>query len=162
MKSCWSRPREVISALRSLHGFTERRIFLTVVLMAPWLRLVMRLPLSSVSTVMIRPVGGGGSGRTIAPARVAEIVALAQRTGYPIVRRGCLTRGLSLLWLLRRRGIDVTLAFGIGGPKDEDQGHCWLVRDGEPYLEREEPNGRFVEVLRLADPQAPNLRSRAV
>jgi hypothetical protein len=56
---------------------------------------------------------------------------------------------VSLLWILRGRGVDVELAFGIGGPNDEHQGHCWLVRDGEPYLEAEQFGGRFVELYRI-------------
>jgi hypothetical protein len=39
--------------------------------------------------------------------------------------------------------------FGIGGPEDEFQGHCWLVREGKPYLERRPFGDRFIEQFRI-------------
>src|SRR4051794_41379165 len=45
---------------------------------------------------------------------------LAQRidgvlaAGHPLVRPGCLTRGVTHYWFLRRAGMDVRLQFGVG------------------------------------------------
>jgi hypothetical protein len=63
--------------------------------------------------------------------------------GRPVVRPGCLTRGVTLYYFLRRAGVDVRLQFGIGEVDGSYQGHCWLVRDGEPYLERVDPRPLF-------------------
>ena len=78
------------------------------------------------------------------------IGALAPRVGHPFVRGGCLTRGVTLFWFLRRAGVDVELCFGLD-PADGDgtDGHCWLVRDGQPFLERADPRPRFAEIFRL-------------
>jgi hypothetical protein len=67
------------------------------------------------------------------------------------VRTGCLTRGVTLFWFLRRTGLDVELRFGLevdehGASKD---GHCWLALDGEPFLEKVDPRPRFAELYRL-------------
>ena len=65
--------------------------------------------------------------------------------GAPLVRPGCLTRGLTHYFFLRRAGADVRLQYGIGTVDGHTEGHCWLVRDGAPYLEREDPREHFVE-----------------
>jgi hypothetical protein len=85
-------------------------------------------------------------------ARADAVLEAANRvleSGRPFVRSGCLTRGLTLFYFLRRAGMDVSLEFGIGQVEGEPVGHCWLVKDGEPYLEKEDPRPVFTEVCRL-------------
>ena len=65
--------------------------------------------------------------------------------GAPLVRPGCLTRGLTHYFFLRRAGADVRLQYGIGTVDGRTEGHCWLVRNGSPYLEREDPREHFTE-----------------
>jgi transglutaminase superfamily protein len=67
-----------------------------------------------------------------------------------LVRRSCLTRGVTRYWFLRRAGLDVALCFGMGHPTGDPAGHCWIVRDGEPYLEPVDPRPIFVETYRVA------------
>lgn len=69
--------------------------------------------------------------------------------GAPVVRPGCLTRGLTHYYFLRRAGADVRLKYGIGSVEGRMEGHCWLVRDGEPYLEAKDPREHFVETHSL-------------
>jgi hypothetical protein len=77
-------------------------------------------------------------------------MTLAPRIARPLVRTGCLTRGITLFWFLRRSGLDVELRFGIdAGDTDPVDGHCWLTLGGEPYLERRDPRPRFSELYRL-------------
>jgi hypothetical protein len=78
-------------------------------------------------------------------AWLAENVDPILAAGRPWVRPGCLTRGLTHYYFLRRAGADVRLAYGIGEIDGRTEGHCWLVRDGEPWLEREDPRAHFVE-----------------
>jgi hypothetical protein len=69
-----------------------------------------------------------------------------------MVRTGCLTRGVTLFWYLRRAGLDVELRFGVDPAEQsggEADGHCWLALDGEPFLERVDPRTRFTELYRL-------------
>ena len=81
--------------------------------------------------------------------RVRDALDRVIRSGRPFVRPGCLTRGLTLYLFLRRAGIDVALSFGIGRPDARFAGHCWLVRDGEPFLERRDPRGVFAEMYSI-------------
>lgn len=78
-------------------------------------------------------------------ARIERVLA----AGFPLVRPGCLTRGVTLYYFLRRAGMDVRLVFGIGQPVADYEGHCWLVRDGEPYLERRDPRNVFRELYAI-------------
>jgi hypothetical protein len=79
--------------------------------------------------------------------RVDQVI----RWGQPLVRPGCLTRGITGYYFLRRAGLDVALCFGIGPVRDPvAAGHCWLVLDGEPVLEAADPRLAFTEVVRLS------------
>ena len=88
--------------------------------------------------------------------RVEEIVNAVDRAfRFHPVERTCLTRGVPLCYLLRRSGFDVALAFGVGAEAGDWAGHCWLVRDGRPFLERVDPAPHFAELLTIpsaADP----------
>jgi len=74
------------------------------------------------------------------------------RAGRPLVRPGCLTRGLTHYWFLRRAGFPVSLRFGVGElgeMEDRLDGHCWLVLDGEPLAERRDPRLLYTETWRI-------------
>ena len=93
------------------------------------------------------------------PARQAWLAGNVDRilaAGRPVVRPGCLTRGLTHYYFLRRAGADVQLRYGLATPIGDTDGHCWLVKDGEPFLERADPRELYVETYRL-----PRARSRA-
>jgi Transglutaminase-like superfamily len=81
---------------------------------------------------------------------LARRIAALLAAGRPFVRSGCLTRGLTLYYFLRRAGADVCLLFGMGKMGEEIAGHCWLVFAGEPLLEKEDPRPLFVETWRIA------------
>jgi transglutaminase superfamily protein len=84
-----------------------------------------------------------------------QLRALARRVdglllrGRPLVRPGCLTRGVTLYWFLRRAGADVRLVFGMGHVDGAPAGHCWLVHDGRPFLEKVDPRPLFAELYRI-------------
>lgn len=71
------------------------------------------------------------------------------RAGWPLVRRGCLVRGITRYRFLRRAGFDVSLRFGIGEVNGRFEGHCWLVRDGRPFLEKRDPCEVYTEIWRI-------------
>jgi len=86
--------------------------------------------------------------------RIAQCVDdLLQRSPY-LVRRGCLTRGITLYFFLCRAGLDVDLHFGVGEVKGAIEGHCWLEMDGEPFLEATDPRPLFSSVY-CVRPQTP-------
>ena len=77
-------------------------------------------------------------------AAIPHLVDVCIAAFQPIVRPGCLTRGITSYALLRRAGLDVSLVFGMGRTDDRDEGHCWLSRDGVPWLEKVDPHDHFV------------------
>jgi hypothetical protein len=90
--------------------------------------------------------------RRATPEELASLAAaiddsLARAPGF--VRRGCLTRGVTLYFFLRRAGADVALVFGMGKHGGAYAGHCWLVKDGEPYLEPKDPRELFAEMYAI-------------
>ena len=93
------------------------------------------------------PAADPGQLVEVAGRRVDQVV----RRGRPLVRPGCLTRGVTGYYILRRAGVDVALCFGIGLVHGVGTaGHCWLVLDGEPVLEMVDPRSAFAELARLS------------
>jgi hypothetical protein len=82
--------------------------------------------------------------------QITEYVEMAIRKGRPLVRPGCLTRGVTRYYFFRRDGMDVSLCFGMGQVKEEFVGHCWLVKDGVPFLERRDPRPLYEEMYRIS------------
>ncbi len=124
---------------------------LTVLAVAAPLLVRMGLPRLQRWTEPRRPPSAPGGGQA---DRVAEqygrwVDAIIRR-GHPLVRPGCLTRGITLYYALRRVGLDVALCFGVGPDEGAMAGHCWLVLDGRPLLERVDPHSKFTEVVRVS------------
>ena len=131
--------------------FSDVVLFLQIAAFAATVPYLLRLRLSTVASML-------EWGR---PVRITEVqqrdvgkitryVELAIRRGQPMVRPGCLTRGLTRYYFLRRAGMDVGLCFGMGRLEDGFMGHCWLVKTGEPFLEMEDPRPLYVEVYRIS------------
>ena len=75
---------------------------------------------------------------------------MAIRAGRPLVRPGCLTRGVTRYYFFRRDGMDVSLCFGMGKFDEEFVGHCWLVKDGVPFMEPRDPRPLYTEMYRIS------------
>jgi hypothetical protein len=84
-----------------------------------------------------------------AAAALARRIDRWLRAGWPLVRRGCLTRGVTQYRFLRRAGFDISLRFGLGEVNGKFEGHCWLVRDGQPFLEKRDPRPIYTETWRI-------------
>ena len=111
--------------------------------------LLLRLPLPRLSALVSRPLKQRATPQTEIE-RLNRLVALAPRVAHPLVRPGCLTRGMTLYWFLRRAGLDVELRFGLDpGDGRAAGGHCWIALDGMPYLEKIDPRPLFPEIYRL-------------
>ncbi len=86
-----------------------------------------------------------------------------RQAGRPLVRSGCLVRGITLYRFLRRAGAPVTLHFGMalgkgpgaridgetGEPGDGFAGHCWVELAGQPFGEPRDPRPIYAEMLRF-------------
>jgi hypothetical protein len=111
--------------------------------------LLMRLPLHRVRQLIEpgrAPVQRCDARRL---AHLLELIDLGLAALRPLHRPTCLTRGVTRYYFLRRAGADVALAFGMSQVPDLG-GHCWLVHDGQPYLEARDPRPVFAEVYRIS------------
>jgi hypothetical protein len=119
-----------------------------VLTVAAFVPVLMRLPLHRVGDI-VAPAGPRRGRNAQDPLELASLILWLLRAGRPLVRRGCLTRGVTLYYFLSRAGVDVELVFGVGMREDGADGHCWLVRQGEPFLETEDPRPLFSELYRI-------------
>jgi Transglutaminase-like superfamily len=69
-------------------------------------------------------------------AMTAHMVNAADR--YGLVHPSCLTKSLTLWWLLGRQGISSRLRIGIRKEKEKFEAHAWVERDGAAV---NEPDG---------------------
>ena len=138
-----------VRAVGELGDAREAFLFVRVGVFAAAVPLIMRLPLPRVAALVTRPTRRR-SPSTREVEQLERLIALAPRVAPPLVRTGCLTRGVTLYWFLRRRGLDVELRFGLDPDQNDcTQGHCWLSLHDEPFLEKVDPRPRFAELYRL-------------
>jgi hypothetical protein len=135
-------------ALRELRSLREALLFAYLVAFAAAVPLLLRFPLPRMAALVTHPVRARGASEDEA-ARLWRLMELAVQFGYPLVRPGCLTRGVTLFWFMRRAGVDVELRFGLDpAVRELTEAHCWLARSGEPYGEKVDV-ARFTELYRL-------------
>lgn len=90
------------------------------------------------------------------PAPLVRRIDRLLRLGWPLVRRGCLVRGMTLYRFLREAGYEVSLCFGMGKPEGQPEGdsdftgHCWIELDGQPLAEKRDPRPIYTETFRIA------------
>ncbi|MFI5092452.1 MAG: lasso peptide biosynthesis B2 protein [Candidatus Acidiferrum sp.] len=122
-------------------------LFFQVLLFAAAVPFLLRLKISRVQT-LLEPRTPSSAHRNRVEL-INEYVEMAIRVGRPLVRPGCLTRGVTRYFFLRRNGLDVSLCFGMGQDNEEFVGHCWLVKDGVPFLEPRDPRPLYAEMYRI-------------
>jgi transglutaminase superfamily protein len=128
----------------------ERLFALRVVTFAAVIPLLMRLPIDQAAR-WIEP-----SGRRAPEPSSQDVFALVASVdrwlaqSRPLVRSGCIIRGVTLYRFLRRAGAHVSLRFGIGLVDGAIAAHCWIVYRGEPLAERRDPRGLFTEMWVIA------------
>ena len=121
------------------------------VVLASLLARLMPLPLAHrlVSTrVRTGPHGPSAD----VPARLARAIDRLLRLDVFMYRRSCWRRALVLHRFLALHGIDSRVNFGLKRTTGELQGHAWLERDGQPFLE--DDAGAYVVTFSLPRPPA--------
>jgi hypothetical protein len=127
-------------------------LFSQIFLFAAGVRLLLRFELPKLGR-WLEPGAAPPSPDPKQIKKITDYVEAAIAMGSPLVRNSCLTRGVTRYYFFRRAGLDVQLHFGMGQVKRGYAGHCWLVKDGEPFLEKEDPRPRFNSIYRFsADP----------
>ncbi len=111
-------------------------------------RLLVRLPLPRLAALLERVPPSAARHRLPARLLVEHVDAVFAR-GLPFIRRGCLQRGLTLFYFLRRSGHPVSLCFGFGAPRAAYAGHCWVEAGGAPIGERRDPARDFALFYRI-------------
>ena len=143
-----------LALLRQLRSPSQQWLFLRVVVFATAVPLLFRLKISALSRVLERRIRSARTPNTDPAGTdlIIQCVETARAVGSPVVCPKCLTRAVTLYYFLRRAGMDLTLCFGAArkeGRLVEAAGHCWLVRNGEPFLEAHDPRTNFVPIYWL-------------
>jgi len=139
MRTSWSR------ALEAAH----------VLAFAAWVPLLLRVRKLPDLPAWLEPAG-----KILLPPEPSEVDALVRRVdaliaaGRPLIRSGCLVRGLTLYRFLRRAGAEVSLRFPAGEMNGRFAAHCWIVYQGEPLAEPRDPRPLFTETWRI-EPETP-------
>lgn len=138
--------REELEPLSRWFGL---RVFLYAALAVP---VLLRLRLEKLRA-WLEPGPAPRPGRELPPAAAEALVRRVDAILHarrPLVRSGCLTRGVTLYHFLRRAGADVSLCFGMGEINGTFSGHCWIVLAGEPLAEPRDPRPLFVETYHIS------------
>jgi len=130
---------------RSVHDVF---LFFQVLFFAAAVPFLLRLKLSRVEALLEPRIPSPADRDRV--EQIAAYVEMTMREGRPLVRPGCLTRSLTRYYFFRRDGMEVSLCFGMGKVEKEFVGHCWLVKDGVPYLETQDPRPLYAEMYRIS------------
>lgn len=117
----------------------ERRLMALNLLMLPVIALLLKaVGFRRLQRVLVwlSPAKSASVESINEPRRVAEIVDSAARNG--LFGANCLTRSLTLWWLLRRQGIASELRFGVRKVDGEFQAHAWLEHCGQVLNDAED------------------------
>src|ERR687893_539717 len=110
MKIWWTRVTRRLVVLRQLHNPGEARLFLCIFVFAVAVPVLLRLKLPRLAS-LLEPKITPSPPEPDRIQQIASYVDAVLRVGRPLVRSGCLTRGLTLYYFCRRAGWDVTLCF---------------------------------------------------
>ena len=141
----WSTPlAKRLATVREVFRRGDSALALRSLCVALAVPALMRIPLARLDALIEWAVSRAATS-SVDPEPIASTVLQMLEVGRPLVRRGCLTRGITLYYCLRRAGVPVSLRFGMGRTSAGDgfDGHCWLELAGEPYLERRDPRTSF-------------------
>jgi hypothetical protein len=123
-------------------------LFLQILFFAAVVPILLRLKLWRVEALLEPKIQGTAERDRV--EQIAAYVEIAIREGRPLIHAGCLTRGVTRYYFLRREGLDVSLCFGVGRLQEEFVGHCWLVKDGVPFLETQDPRPVYTVMYRIS------------
>jgi hypothetical protein len=153
MKVSWLRIPRRLKALRQLRSVRQWWLFGRVVVFAALVPALFRLKLATVTRLLERRINRRVKvSDSIEIETIIQSVELVMAIASPLVRPNCLTRSITLYHFLRPTGLKLSVCFGAtlkNGNLEPVPGHCWLVKDGVPFLERNDPSGRFVPIYEL-------------
>jgi Transglutaminase-like superfamily len=149
VRNSWRRGAERVQPLGRLNKPRDLRLLMRILVFA------IAVPVRTRAKPASWDQFAGGERRGAEPVsadaveQTAHYVDAVLVTFSPLVRPGCLVRGLTMYHFLREAGVDVSLSFGVGRLGEDFTGHCWLVKDGAPFLETGQPDRDYIETFRL-------------
>jgi hypothetical protein len=154
MNTWWRPVFRKFAMLSRLRSPGQWCLFLRVLTFAAAVPLLFNLRLSVLSRVLERRIQSARQRRnnSLKSEQILRCVDIAMSAGRPLVRPRCLIRAVTLYYFLRCSGMDLALCFGAAskhGRLVEAAGHCWLTKDGEPFLEERDPRAGFVPIYCL-------------
>jgi hypothetical protein len=154
MKTWWMPLLRRFAMLSLLRTLNQSWLFLRVLTFATAVPLLFNLRLSVLSRLLERRIRSARQrgDDSINSNQIIRCVEIVRAVGQPLVRPQCLIRAVTLYYFLRRAGMDLSLYFGAArkeGRLVEAAGHCWLVKDGEPFLEERDPRASFLPIYWL-------------
>lgn len=109
-----------------------------------------RLYLSASSSPLPELIRRMGTARPKASLDCDELVRVTDWFLYPMYGPSrCMPRALMLYRMLSRRGLSPTVVFGVTGEGKSFDGHAWVLLDGEPLAENDDPRQKYVETYRF-------------
>lgn len=118
--------------------------------------LLWRMPLPALAAWLERRIASAPlTGGPDQAAETLRCVTQALDWAAPAGRGRCLVRGLTYYYFLRRAGMDVRLCFGAGWQGDRFRGHCWLIKEGAPFLEGSDPSLAYTPMFSWPAPESP-------
>ncbi len=161
MSVWWSRVTGWRQVVRAFRRPSKLILYVEIASVALAVPLLARLKLPRLAALL----GRGRAASAPDPARIDDLVASVAAVlqfAAALIRPTCMTRGLVLYHFLRRAGLDVRLCFGAGYPQGQFAAHCWLVYEGEPFMEPRDPRQWFTELYRMSpQPDLSEVRSDA-
>lgn len=148
-RSFWPPGTDRVRALGRLDGPRDVLLILRILLYAAAVPVLARAKLTSWERFAGGSRGGGSAEEPAVVQKTVDYVDAVIAAFRPVVRPGCLVRGLTLYHFLRKAGVDVSLSFGIRRLGGDFTGHCWLVKDGRPFLEPDRPDPVYTETFHL-------------
>jgi hypothetical protein len=155
MKTWWGRIHKRWSALRQIRRSGSGWLCLRVGSFAAAAPLLLRIRLPVLDRLLEQRIASAAAagGDSHGPGEIVRCLESALTLGAPLVRPGCLTRGLTLYYFLRRARLDVRLCFGVRHSHGRLRGHCWLEKGGETFLEAGNPDGYPDPIYTLPAPR---------
>lgn len=126
----------------------ELALFLQILAFTLVVRALLRLNVSTLEA-LIEPRSVPPCEDTARAMTIARYVDRIFSVRRPLLRTDCYGRGVTLYYFLRRAGVDLQLCFGVGQVESRFAAHCWLLKDGEPFLERKDPRTLFTPMIAI-------------
>ena len=123
--------RDVITRWRRLGRLRQLLLIEAVAALGAAAAAIRLLPFKRAVRLGSRPLPGKSAAQ-VSPDLAWSVEAAARRVPW---RALCFQKALALQWMLRRRGVDARLHYGLAhDPAGELEAHVWVAADGRVII----------------------------